>query len=180
MQIKLNSLGTRNSSPAILVLGRKPFKWMPSTLPLNLLLSPARKGGQPQGWAFPPATEECSFLVQTGELPGRVNIPWCYSCECSIIELHMRILSFCYQGFSKDKIYILLREVYEGSVKYDNAASHAVLLGMRSGKCFPLIVSYNGWKYSLSLHTPCKVGGILLESGNLPLKYWHLKSKFKA
>lgn len=56
----------------------------------------------------------------------------------------MDILSFCYQGFSKDKIYIFLHGVYESSVKYDNVASHAVLLGRIAGKCFPLTASYNG------------------------------------
>lgn len=56
----------------------------------------------------------------------------------------MDILSFCYQGFSKGKIYILLHEVYKSSVKYDNVASHAVLLGIISGKCFPVTASYNG------------------------------------
>lgn len=48
----------------------------------------------------------------------------------------MDLLSFCYQGFSEDKIYIILHGVYESSVKYDNVASHAVLLGMISGKMF--------------------------------------------
>lgn len=59
-------------------------------------------------------------------------------------EFQMDILSFCYQGFPEDKIYIILHGVYESSVKYDNAASHAVLLGMISGKCFSLTASYNG------------------------------------
>lgn len=56
----------------------------------------------------------------------------------------MGIVSFCYQGFSKDKVYIILHGVYESSVKYDNAATHIVLLGVISGKCFSLTVFYNG------------------------------------
>lgn len=56
----------------------------------------------------------------------------------------MGIVSSRYQGFSKDKVYIILRGVYDSSVKYDNATAHAVLLGAISGKCFPLTVFYNG------------------------------------
>jgi hypothetical protein len=56
----------------------------------------------------------------------------------------MGIVSFCYQGFPKGKAYIILHGVYESSVKYDNAAAHVVLLGVISGKCFPLTVFYNG------------------------------------
>lgn len=59
-------------------------------------------------------------------------------------EFWMDILSFCYQGFSKDKICIILHGVHESSVKYDNVASHTVLLGIISGKYFPLTGSYNG------------------------------------
>lgn len=45
-------------------------------------------------------------------------------------EVYMGIVSFCYQGFSKDKVYIILHGVYECSVKYDNATARAVLLGV--------------------------------------------------
>ena len=49
----------------------------------------------------------------------------------------MDTLFFCYQGFSSNKMYFILFEVFESSVKYDNVASHAVLLGMIPVRCFP-------------------------------------------
>lgn len=49
----------------------------------------------------------------------------------------MDILLFCYQGFSSNKIYFIPFGVFESSVKYDNVASHAVLLGMIPVRCFP-------------------------------------------
>lgn len=96
---------------------------------------------------------EDPIIVQTGGLPNRplfsifIFFTAIYV-NAALLEWTVRcrwiILSFCYQGFSKDKVYIMLHGVCESWVKYENATAHAVLLGVISGKCFPLTVFYNG------------------------------------
>lgn len=190
MQIKLSMCLTHCAQEIppltcpILLFGRKPFQMDALHSAPKFPPIPCCKEWAPPGLSFSSCNWGMFIPTRTGELPAlwvsfnviNVNAAL-FDCTLSFRWI---FYPFVTKAFQKIKYTFYCMKYMKSSVKYDNVTPHAVLLGMISRKCFSLTVSYNGWKYSLSLHTQCEVWGILLESGNLPLKYWYLKSKLKA